>query len=428
MALFAGGALGLSTQGRDEGLLSIVVNGGVFLRPTVGGDLGAVTASLQERVRSDDDDWRSAALLGLAYLQQGVLTQNPSYYRKAERVFLESLARNRAQNFEATLGMGVLAVGRHEFRAALEWADRARRLNRFSAEAYGVLGDALIELGRYQSSARAYQRMVDLRPGLSSYARVSYWRELNGDVRGAIGAMTAAVDAAGTPEDAAWAGYQLGDLFLGTGRVDRAAAEYGRAAGLAPDAPLPEAGRAKVHAARGDMPGAIRILSDVVARYPSLELTILLGDLQRVAGRLDQARDTYQLVRAMKRLLRDAGVDTGLETALFDADHGRHLQAALRRARAAYRSRPSVVAADALAWTLYSNRRFGQAARYSKEALRLGTRNALFHFHAGMIAIARHDPVRAGRELQTSLSINPRFSYRWGGVARRTLSRIEEAE
>ncbi len=72
--------------------------------------------------------------------------------------------------------------------------------------------------------------MVDTRPGVASYARVSYARELMGDVPGAIQAMEAARDIAGTPADAAWASYQLGELYFNQG--DLAAAEHAYARGV----------------------------------------------------------------------------------------------------------------------------------------------------------------------------------------------------
>jgi hypothetical protein len=36
---------------------------------------------------------------------------------------------------------------------------------------YGVLGDVLIDQGKVREGAAAYQKMVDLRPDLQSYAR-----------------------------------------------------------------------------------------------------------------------------------------------------------------------------------------------------------------------------------------------------------------
>ncbi len=38
---------------------------------------------------------------------------------------------------------------------------------------------------RYEQAGRALQQMIDLQPNLASYARVSYFRELHGDLAGA---------------------------------------------------------------------------------------------------------------------------------------------------------------------------------------------------------------------------------------------------
>src|SRR5436309_707010 len=77
-----------------------------------------------------------------------------------------------------------------------------------NASACGGEGGALVELGRYSEAFATFQRMIDIRPDLSSYARASYARELQGDVPGAIADMNLALQAASSPADAAWANYQ----------------------------------------------------------------------------------------------------------------------------------------------------------------------------------------------------------------------------
>ena len=56
--------------------------------------------------------------------------------------------------------------------------------------------------------------------------------------------------------------------------------------------------------------------------------------------------------RAIDRVQRASGVNTDLELALFRIDHGRGLAAATSQALAAYRARPSIDAADVVAWGL----------------------------------------------------------------------------
>ena len=66
---------------------------------------------------------------------------------------------------------------------------RAARIAPYSALHYGVIGDAMIELGRYEGAFAAFDRMVELRPSSSAYARVSYARELLGRPQEAEEAM-----------------------------------------------------------------------------------------------------------------------------------------------------------------------------------------------------------------------------------------------
>lgn len=431
LTLLGLGGLGLFTNERTQAPPAVASrNSSALLGPSVGGRaLDRIVASLQERLRENDDDWRSYADLGLAYLQKGRLTADPTWYTKAEGVFTRSLALEQGGNSHAMLGMGVLSLARHEFAQALEWGRRAKALDPYEAQANGIIGDALIELGRYGEAVRAFQGMIDLRPDLSSYARVSYARELHGDISGAIGAMSEALAAAGgVPEDAAWVSSQLGDLYLGSGRVARAEREYRRGAHLAPEYVLPQVGLAKVAAFRGHIDEATEDLVGVVDRYPAPEFVILLGDLYAAAGREAESDQQYELVRAMQQLNRDNGVITDLEMALFDADHAVGLEGALERARAEYRRRQSIHSADALGWTLYAKGQFGEAARYAREALRLGTRDPLLHFHAGMIAFRLGNRAGAERHLSSALAINPNFSFLHRDVAARTLARARRAE
>jgi tetratricopeptide (TPR) repeat protein len=109
---------------------------------------------------------------------------------------------------------------------------------------------------------------------------------------------------------------------------------------------------------------------------------------------------------------------------LFDADHGVDLAAGLAAARQEWSRRTSIHVADALAWELFANKRYAQALRYSNRALRLGTRNALFLFHRGMIERALGELRAARRDLAEALSINPHFSILWSGRAHRILASL----
>jgi tetratricopeptide (TPR) repeat protein len=266
--------------------------------------------------------------------------------------------------------------------------------------------------------------MVDVKPDLASYARASYARELQGDLAGARADMQLALDAAGTPEDRAFAASQLGDLSFNSGDLADAEHFYTEATVDAPEYMPPRAGLARVAWAGGDVDGAIRRFTDIVAAYPSPEYVIALGDLTSIAGRTDDAAAQYATVRIEERLFAAAGVDVDLELALFDADHG-NPDRAVREATDEWHKRHSILVADALAWSLFKDGRAAEAVPYTRFANQLGYRNALLKFHAGMIEQATGDTAGAIRDLGLALEYNPHFSILYAGTARETLDALK---
>ena len=424
-ALFVLGGIGVfrSSEGDERPGTARPISPALLAPRPASGSLAAAIGELQARVRDDPTDWRSLASLGAAYVQQARITADPSYYPKAEGVLDRSLSVRASGNFQAYVGRGALEAARHDFAAALRDGERAARINPYSADVYGVIGDAELELGRYRDAIGTYQRMVDTEPNLSSYARVSYARELQGDVRGAVAAMRLAQQAAGTQADAAWASYQLGELAFNDGDVRRAAAGYRRALELDPSFVPPRAGMAKVAWARGDVDRAIAGYERVTEIYPAPEYVIALGDLYELAGRTGLAAEQADLVRAEERLFEASGVDVDLEIALYEADHG-DPAAAVRAARDEWARRHSVHVADALGWALYADGRYREAKRFATRAMRLGTRNASFLYHAGMIRLRLGDRRGARRLLGEALAINPHFSILGSPVAERALQRL----
>jgi tetratricopeptide (TPR) repeat protein len=433
VVVFVVGALGPrapEAPGARAGSTAIGASGDAFLVPTSGGgSLDAAIAALESRLGAAPDDWRASAALGIAYVQQGRVTADPSAYPLAQRALRHSLALQPTGNAEALVGLGTLAAARHDFAAALRWGRRAVRTAPFDADAYGLLGDAQVELGRYRTAFSSFQRMVDTRPDLASYARVSYVLELRGNVAGAIDAMRAAADVAAGPADAAWAAAQVGKLHFGAGRIDEAERWFRRAQAADPGSMEAQAGLALVAWTSGDIRNAIGGFERLVTRFPSAEHVATLGDLYAAAGDAEAAAAQFDLVLAEAQLFRANGVNTDLEIALFEADHPGvgSARAALRAARAEWARRKSVHVADALAWALYANGRYREAAAASGQALRLGTRNALFLFHAGMIRLRLGDEAGAARLLRDAAAINPSFSVRWSPVLRATLSRLSGA-
>jgi tetratricopeptide (TPR) repeat protein len=348
--------------------------------------------------------------LGNGYVQRAREHADPTDYIRAEAAFAEALRRS-PDNVDALIGSGALALARHEFATALRLAERAVALAPERARPYGVLVDAQTELGRYDEAVATAQRMVDLRPDLASYSRVSYQRELHGQIDGALDAMVRAYQAGGSnSENTEYIRTLIGGLYLLGGDLEAAERTFRASLAASPEYVWAMAGLARVHAVRGELDEAIALHERMVEITPLPEFVIALGETQELAGRTEEATRSYALARAIQDVFAANGVDTDLDLALFEADHGEDPAAAVALARRAYEGQPNVKAADALGWALYRAGELDEARRYADEALRLDSPYGLFRYHAGVIALAQGD-TEAGTELLLSaFELDPYFS------------------
>jgi len=376
----------------------------------------AIVARLQSQLRSAPDNPTGLALLGLAYLQRARETGDPSYYTKSAQTLHRSLVLV-PDNLIATGGLGSLALSRHLFRQALTLGRRAQRISPTTALNYGIVGDALVELGRYHAAFAAFDRIAAMKPGLPAYARVAHARELLGDVRGARQAMLLARDAAqGQAEPTAWTEWQLGKLAFAHAGYAEAGRRYRAALIAFPEYVYALDALAALRAAEGRYHDALALEQRAVDRIPLPQFVAQLGDLYHVTGRDKLAREQYATEKVIERLLRANGVNADLETALFDADHG---HASITLARQAERERPSIDGDDVLAWTLARDGRCAEALPWSARALRLGTQDALKFFHRAAIESCLGHRAAARSWAGRALALNPHFSILWAPTARR---------
>ena len=423
--LFAMATLGPSSPATPSSAATPVIpvaGGGAPVLPS-GGSLEGLIASLQTRLESVPTDHVSWATLGLAYVQQARTTVDPSYYPKADGALARSLEIDDRDNYLAYAGLSALAAARHDFPAAKTFAERGLEINQYSAILHGALSDAALQLGDYDAAFAAVQRMLDLSPDTASLSRASYAWELRGDTDRASALMQRALDDAPSPADRTFALVHLGGLAFDNGDPATALGLFNDALTASPDDIAALAAKARAEAALGQIDTAVEHWTQVVERAPEPGYVVEFARLLESIGRSDEADRQWAVFDATQQLFAANGVLPDATATLADAERGR-LDQALDDAANGARSRPFLDMHDAHAWALHLAGRDEEALQAIDLALQLGTRNARFHFHAGMIAAALGDTSRAERELTTALSINPYFDPLSVPIARAELAEL----
>jgi tetratricopeptide (TPR) repeat protein len=372
-------------------------------------ELAGSIARAQQHLGEVPGDYDAWAALGSAYVERARVTADPTYYPKAAGALRRSLSLRPSGNPAALVGLGALANARHQFAAARDLAHRALRMDRYSADAYGILADAQTQLGTPLAATRAIQHMLDLRPGLAAYARASYDLEQQGRLADAAALMRRALGDAVDPADIAFCRYQLGELAWRVGRLDAAEAEY--AAGKAADpAYLPLlAGQARVAADRGHTAVALAEYAELTSRYPSPGYLMDYATLFRATGHPGRAGQQLALAAAALRLFRANGGTDDLGAAQLALAQG-HARQAVLAAKREWSRRHFADVADVLGWALHKTGANAGAISYARKANALGARNPGYLFHLGMIELSLGQRAAARRDLTAALALNPHFS------------------
>jgi len=374
----------------------------------------------QSRLRAVPGDYHTWAALGSAYLERARISADPTWYAKAEGALRKSLALRSTDNPDALTGLGALANARHEFARARELARQALRINNYSAEAYGVLVDALTQLGQSREATEAAQHMLDLRPGLAALTRAAYDRELHGDLGAARALMTRALNAAIDPADIAFCRYQLGELAFNTGDLTTAGAHYDAGLRFDPDYLPLLAGRAKVAAARGQLVAALTDYATITSRTPSPSYLLEYAQLLRRAGRATEAASQLELAKAAHQLFVSSGGRDDLGAAQIAIDSGRTGDA-VTFARREWTQRQFGEVADVLAWAYHLAGNDRAALPYAHRALALDPGRSGFRYHLAMIELALGNEPAAHQDLARALARNPYFSPVDAPIARQLL-------
>ena len=365
-------------------------------RLALGSEWVNTSASMQgllAKLRRDPNDQKSRLLLAEAYMQEGRVTGNHPYYDAAAMQLLQQVLKTDPENFEALCCQASLSLTQHHFSQGLALAEQAQAINPQSGYVYGLLTDANVELGRYDQAVQTADKMNQLRPDLTAYARVSYLREIYGDVPGAIQAMDMAVKAGYNGlEQTEWSRVALGHLYEVSGHLDQAEGYYQQALAMRPNYAYALAGLARVAAARHDYPTAIKNLNLARATVKDYAFTDELVDVYRLNH---QPAEADKMARESVAMLAEAAqqandnedlghyTDRELAYAYLKTNE---LDKALEHAKIEYARRPdNIDVNETLAWVCYKRADYADAKKYMAVARRTNSQNPVLLCRAGLI-------------------------------------------
>ncbi len=378
----------------------------------------------QNWVAKDPSSISNRTLLAGAYIQKTRETTDFGYLDRALKILDGVLSEK--QDHEALRLRNIVELTLHHFSKAAEYARAMTVRWPGDVQSWGTLGDALLEMGQYHGARDAFARMLELKPGLMSYNRMGFLRFVTGAPDDGIELMRQAVEAAAKyPENKAWCLVELGNMYFKTGRWTEAEQAYSAAIATFPTAHAAYAGLGAVSAAKGKLPEAIEKYKRAQSITPMVQYAGALYDLYTVVGKNAEAAQQADMVDLVAKLEGVANQKANRTLALIYANQDRNLSRSLELAQADFEVRQDIYTFDTLAWSLYKNRRYEEASRASEAALKLGAPEALFFYHAGMIASARGDVARARQHLEKALELNAGFDIRQAAVAREALKRIE---
>jgi len=378
------------------------------INPGDGRDLDAVVASLEETLRRVPGDHVTWGTLALAYVEQVRVSGDVSLYELAEEAVDRSLELEPYENVAAFTATSALHAVQHDFGVALDYADLALAIDPFHPAALVLRVDALTELGRYRDQLAALRTADRRQPGIPVSSRYAYAYELRGDLLRAAALLRRSARSA-TGGDRVHVLTLIADLERRRGRLAAAGDLLGEVRRLDP-AYLPALiSRARLAAAHGRLHDAASLWQRVVARAAHPEHRVELGETYAALGRPRLARQQYGPLAEEATQLDSVALGRELDVALFMADHG-DPQVGLAAARAEWRSRQALPAADALGWTLHRAGQSRAALTYARLATRFGTPDALFWIHRGLIENALGLSGSARRHLAHGLGLDAGIS------------------
>jgi tetratricopeptide (TPR) repeat protein len=344
-------------------------------------------------IKTDASDVKSALNLASLFIQEARISGNYAYYDKAAMKTVNDVLAIDASNFEALVYKALIYYSQHHFADGLATAEKAKNINPYNAYVYGLMVDGNVEMGNYDSAIANSDRMVAIRPDLTSYSRISYIREIYGDYKGAIQAMKLSVEAGGPGDEyTEWSRIQLATLLEKTGDYKNAAALYNISLNLRPGYPYALAGLGRVAIAAKDYNKAIEYYTKADLTIDDYAVKEALADAYLLAGQTKKADQLFHDV--VKELSANAQSGNNDENIGHYADRElayaylkiNDKDKALEHALMEYNRRPgNIDVNETVAWVYYNKGEYEKAVPYIKTALKTHSKSPVLLSRAALI-------------------------------------------
>ncbi|HWY12640.1 MAG TPA: CDC27 family protein [Bacteroidia bacterium] len=365
-------------------------------------------------IEQNPEDYKAMLQLSQAYIQESRITGNHGYYDKAALELLDKILEAQPKNFDALCFKATVLLSQHHFAEGLTVAQQALPINPDNAFIYGILCDANLELGKYDEAVKMADKMVSVRPDIRSYSRVSYLREIYGDMPGAKQAIKLAI-AAGYPglEQTEWTRCILAHLYENTGILDSAEYQYKMALQERPDYAFAIAGLGRIAKAQGNYKDAIYYFEKAKGMIIEFSFSDELTDLYRLNKQPNEANTNAEEV------IRMLGPNSDVEG---ENGHGHYadkelayaylkindIENALKHALLEYERRPANIdVSETLAWVKYKNNEFTEANKLINAALKTNSKNPVLLTRAGLIKIKAGEIEKGKALIKTAREADP---------------------
>ena len=365
-------------------------------------------AQAKNLIDKNPKDYEAYNALALALSRRARETSDARFYVQGEEALQKSFSIS-PDNFDAKRIQTWLLLGKHEFAAALDAAQKLNKAMPDDVMTYGFLTDANIELGNYDDAEKAVQWMLDLKPGnMPGLTRAAYLRELFGEIDGSLDLMKMAYES--TPpnevEDRAWILTQMSHLDLVVGRLEEAEKLAQQALTLFPGYHYALGNLAKVRIGQKRYTEAVELLQQRFQSAPQAENLFELAQAQQWSGQTAEANRAFAEFEEKSLQETNRADNSNHELTFYYADYAHQPAKALQVAQREFARRHDVFTLDAYAWALCANGQFAEARKQIESALAVGIHDAKFLRHAAEIAMKCGDRAAAQRYLQKLAALN----------------------